>query len=97
MRACFGQVVNFGSDAEVSINDLAKRAIELTNSKSEIRYLAYDQVYGDGFEDMQRRVPSLEKALRLTGYKPTKSLDDIINAVAAELRPNDSAVSKLHA
>lgn len=94
--ACFGQVVNFGSDAEVSINDLAKRAIALTNSKSEIRYLPYDQVYGDGFEDMQRRVPSLEKALRLTGYKPTKTLDDIINDVAAELR-TDMPESKLHA
>lgn len=94
--ACFGQVVNFGSDAEVTINDLAKRAIELTGSTSEIRYIPYDQVYGDGFEDMQRRVPSLEKAARLTGYKPTRSLDDIINDVAAELR-HDATPSTLHA
>src|SRR6478736_2688454 len=63
--ACFGQVVNFGSDREVSINDLAKRATDMTGSKSEIRYVPYDQVYGAGFEDMQRRVPSLEKAARL--------------------------------
>src|SRR5206468_10639002 len=69
--ACFGQVINFGSDAEVSINNLAKRAIELTSSKSDVRYIPYDQVYGEGFEDMQRRVPSLEKANRLVGYKPT--------------------------
>ena len=84
--ACFGQVVNFGSDAEVSINNLAKRAIDLTASKSEVRYIPYDQVYGEGFEDMQRRVPSLAKAARLVGYKPTKTLDDIINDVAAEMR-----------
>lgn len=94
--ACFGQVINFGSDAEVSINDLAKRAIELTGSTSEIRYIPYDQVYGEGFEDMQRRVPSLEKANRLTGYKPTRSLDDIINDVAAELRAG-ATPSTLHA
>lgn len=93
---CFGQVINFGSDAEVSINDLAKRAIELTGSSSEIRYIPYDQVYGEGFEDMQRRVPSLEKARRLVGYQPTRSLDDIINDVAAELRPN-ATPSTLHA
>lgn len=93
---CFGQVINFGSDAEVSINDLAKRAIELTGSSSEIRYIPYDQVYGEGFEDMQRRVPSLEKARRLVGYQPTRSLDDIINDVAAELRP-DATPSTLHA
>src|SRR5205085_10662719 len=60
--ACFGQVINLGSDAEVTINDLAKRAVELTASRSEIRHVPYDEVYGDGFEDMQRRVPSLEKA-----------------------------------
>ncbi|MBX3293932.1 MAG: GDP-mannose 4,6-dehydratase [Acidobacteria bacterium] len=84
--ACFGQVINFGSDTEVSINDLAKRAIELTGSSSEIRYISYDEVYGEGFEDMQRRVPSLEKAGRLLGYKPTRTLDDIINDVAEEFR-----------
>jgi UDP-glucose 4-epimerase len=83
--ACFGQVINFGSDAETSINNLAKRAIEITGSTSELRYIPYDQVYGEGFEDMQRRVPSLEKARRLVGYKPTKTLDDIINDVAAEM------------
>ncbi|MGE3465857.1 MAG: GDP-mannose 4,6-dehydratase [Pyrinomonadaceae bacterium] len=93
---CFGQVINFGSDAEVSINDLAKRAIELTGSTSEIKYIPYDQVYGEGFEDMQRRVPSLDKAKRLTGYQPTRTLDDIINDVAAELRA-DAAPSTLHA
>ena len=89
--ACFGQVVNLGNDAEVSINDLAKRAIELTGSKSEIRYIPYDQVYGEGFEDMQRRVPSLDKARRLIGYKPTKTLDNIINDVAAEMRASLSS------
>jgi UDP-glucose 4-epimerase len=91
---CFGQVVNFGSDKEVSINDLAKRAIELTGSTSEIRYVPYDQVYGAGFEDMQRRVPSLEKAGRLVGYRPTRTLDDIINDVAAEMRSGLSSQSQ---
>ena len=94
--ACFGQVINFGSDAEVSINDLAKRAISLTGSTSEIRYIPYDQVYGEGFEDMQRRVPSLEKAKRLVGYQPTRTLDDIINDVANEQRASAPS-SSLHA
>ncbi len=83
--ACFGQVVNLGNSEEVSINDLATRAIELTGSSSNIRFVPYDQVYGDGFEDMQRRVPSLEKAKRLIGYQPTRTLDDIINDVAADI------------
>ena len=83
---CFGQVINLGSDVEVTINELAKKSIDLTRSSSEIRYVPYEQVYGDGFEDMQRRVPSLDKAKRLIGYQPTRSLDDIINDVAQELR-----------
>ena len=83
---CFGQVTNLGNDEEVTIKQLAERAIELTGSKSEIRYIPYEDVYGDGFEDMQRRVPSLEKARRLIGYQPTRSLNEIINDVAAEAR-----------
>ncbi len=94
--ACFGQVINFGSDAEVTIDDLARRTIELTASTSEIRYIPYDEVYGEGFEDMRRRVPSLEKAHKLVGYQPTRTLDDIINDVVDEFR-SASPESKVHA
>ena len=84
--ACFGTVVNLGNSEEVSILGLAQRAIELTGSSSEIRFISYDEAYGAGFEDMQRRVPNLEKAKRLIGYQPTRTLDNIINDVAAEYR-----------
>ncbi|MGH9947300.1 MAG: NAD-dependent epimerase/dehydratase family protein [Pyrinomonadaceae bacterium] len=83
---CFGQVINLGNDQEISILGLAERAISLTGSKSEIKYVSYEEAYGDGFEDMRRRVPNLAKAKRLIGYQPTRSLDDIINDVAAENR-----------
>jgi UDP-glucose 4-epimerase len=94
--ACFGQVINLGSDSEVSINDLARKAISLTSSQSELRHVPYSEVYGEGFEDMQRRVPSLDKARRMIGYKPTRTLDDIINDVAREFH-KESAPSTLHA
>lgn len=94
--ACFGTVLNLGNSEEVSINDLAKRAIALTGSSSEIKYIPYDQVYGEGFEDMRRRVPSLEKARQLIGYQPTRTLEDIINDVANELR-QDLPETTLHA
>jgi UDP-glucose 4-epimerase len=83
---CFGQVVNFGNDEEVSIRSLAEKAIEMTGSTSEIRYIPYTEAYGVGFEDMQRRVPSLEKAQRLVGYQPTRTLEQIINDVAEQFR-----------
>lgn len=82
--SCFGQVINLGNDEEVSILGLAEKAIEITGSQSEIRYIPYEEAYGDGFEDMRRRVPGLEKAKRLIGYQPTRTLTDIINDVAAE-------------
>jgi len=90
---CFGQVINLGNSEEVSIKALADRAIALTGSNSEIQFVPYEEAYGEGFEDMQRRVPSLEKAKRLIGYQPTRSLDDIINDVANEYRSETSAAS----
>jgi UDP-glucose 4-epimerase len=84
--ACFGQVINLGNAEEVSIKGLAEKAIEMTGSASEIRYIPYEEAYGEGFEDMQRRVPSLEKAERLIGYQPTRTLDEIINDVAEQFR-----------
>lgn len=84
--ACFGQVVNLGNDEEVTIKGLAEKAVAMTGSRSEIRYIPYEEAYGEGFEDMQRRVPSLEKAKRLIGYQPTRTLEDIINDVANQFR-----------
>ena len=83
---CFGNVINIGNDQEISIKELAEKAIEMTDSKSEIKFIPYTEAYGEGFEDMQRRVPCLDKAERLIGYKPTRSLSDIINDVADEFR-----------
>jgi len=83
---CFGQVVNIGNAEEVTIKQLAEKAIALTESASEIKYIPYEEAYGEGFEDMRRRVPSLEKAKRLVGYEPTRTLDQIINDVAEQFR-----------
>jgi UDP-glucose 4-epimerase len=90
---CFGQVINLGNSDEVSIKHLADKAIEITGSKSDIQFVPYEEVYGDGFEDMRRRVPSLEKAKKLIGYQPTRSLNDIINDVAAEYRKELAAAA----
>lgn len=83
---CYGEVVNLGNDEEVTITQLAERAIALTGSQSSIRYIPYSEAYGEGFEDMKRRVPCLDKARSLIGYKPTRTLDDIINDVARDFR-----------
>lgn len=78
-----GEVVNIGTDHEVTILQLAQRVKELLGSSSEIRIVPYEDAYVDGFEDMHRRVPCLEKAQQLIGYTPAKTLDDCIRDTAA--------------
>jgi UDP-glucose 4-epimerase len=81
-----GQVINIGNDKEISMNNLAKRIIELTNSSSQIKYIPYSEAYGDGFEDMERRVPNIDLINSLTGWKPKRGLDEIIKDVAQDLQ-----------
>ena len=76
-----GEVFNLGSDEEISINNLAGKVIELAGSRSEVSHVSYDEVYPEGFEDMERRQPNLEKAFKYIGYKPTTSLDEIIKKI----------------
>ena len=81
-----GKVINIGNDFEISINDLAKKVIEQTNSKSEIVYVPYEEAYGDGFEDMERRVPNIELIKSLVGWKPTRDLSSMITDIAVFLK-----------
>jgi nucleoside-diphosphate-sugar epimerase len=76
-----GQVFNIGSSEEVTIVELAKRVKELTNSKSEITFVPYDEAYEEGFEDMPRRVPDTSKINALVGFRPRMSLDGILQSV----------------
>lgn len=73
-----GQVFNIGSTEEISINALAERIIALTGSRSTIQHLPYDEAYAPGFEDMRRRVPSIDKIQQLIGYRSRCLLDDTL-------------------
>ena len=73
-----GEVMNLGNDEEVSIMELAKRVVKLCDSKSTIQRVSYEEAYGPNFDDMSRRLPSLEKARRLIDWRPKRSLDEII-------------------
>jgi len=84
--AAVGEVFNIGSDEEVTIRALAERVKALTGSHSEIICLPYEQAYGEGFEDMPRRVPDISKIGNLIGYRPTKSLDQILQGVVDYFR-----------
>jgi UDP-glucose 4-epimerase len=76
-----GQVFNIGAIEEITIQGLAERVIELSSSKSEIVFVPYDEAYAPGFEDMRRRVPSIERIQKLIGYTPKYALDDTLRRV----------------
>ena len=82
----FGRVFNLGGTEEISIGDLAERIIELAGSDSEVEYIPYDAAYEEGFEDMVRRVPNVDRARRLVGFEPSVGLDDTILSVIADQR-----------
>ncbi len=81
-RRADGQVFNIGGSEQVSIRQLAERVIAVVGSSSPITYVPYESAYGAGFEDMQRRVPDCTRARQLVGFRPSRSLADIIQAVA---------------
>jgi UDP-glucose 4-epimerase len=76
-----GQVFNLGSDAEISILDLAKRVIGLTGSSSAIRHVPYERAYGQNFDDLPRRVPRLDKIRSVIDFRPRYDLDGMIRSV----------------
>jgi UDP-glucose 4-epimerase len=81
-----GKVINIGNDFEISISGLAQKIIAETGSKSEIVYVPYVEAYGDGFEDMERRVPNIDLINQLVGWKPKRDLTTIISDIFAEMK-----------
>ena len=81
-----GKVINIGNNFEISMNDLAKKIIAETKSNSIISYVSYEDAYGQGFEDMERRVPNISLINSLTGWVPKRDLTMMIDDIAAEMR-----------
>jgi len=81
-----GKVINVGNNFEISINRLAKKIIEKTKSKSKIVYVPYAEAYGDGFEDMERRVPNINLISQLVGWKPKRDLSTMIADISVEMK-----------
>jgi UDP-glucose 4-epimerase len=82
----YGQVFNVGATTEISIRELAERIIELTGSRSDILLIPYDEAYGEGFEDMYRRVPDIAKVQALIDWRPVRTLENIIQDVVDQQR-----------
>lgn len=82
----YGQIFNVGAQREVSILDLAKLVVQLTESKSIIETIPFEKAYSANFEDLARRVPDTTRLRGLVDFQPRKTLEDIIRDVAEHAR-----------
>lgn len=76
--AAFGRVFNVGTNQEVSMRQLADLVVKKTGSKSDVQLIPYSEAYPAGFEDMQKRVPDISRIGGLIGFRPSRTLDDIL-------------------
>jgi UDP-glucose 4-epimerase len=81
-----GEIYNIGNPEPVTIENLARRVIELTGSKSTIEYVPYINAYTEGFEDIRERVPDITKVQKMIGFEPKVSLDEILRRVIDHMR-----------
>ena len=79
-----GQILNLGNPHEISIVALAEKVRLLTPSSSPIAHVPFDVAYGDGFEEIVRRVPDITKIRAAIGFEPHRTIDDIISDVVEE-------------
>jgi len=84
--AVCGRIFNVGNDHEVSMGELAERVRALSGGRSELRFVPYEEVYGPGFEDLRRRVPSVERLESATGFRPRIALETAIEDALAHAR-----------
>ena len=87
---CIGHAFNIGSTHEISISELANKVISLTNSKSALVYKKHVEVFGEHFEEPQRRVPDISKIKKSINWQPKITLDEIIIEIADHIRANES-------
>jgi UDP-glucose 4-epimerase len=81
-------VFNIGNTTSITISELAAKIIAVLGSKSSIEYMSYENAYQTGFEDLQSRIPNIEKITDSVGWTPKLTLGDIISDVADYIRTN---------
>lgn len=80
-----GSILNIGSDLEVTINELAAVAKQVTGSSSPIRHVSWEEAYGENFEDRFRRLPDLSRFVRRLATHLQRTFVELAHAVTDSL------------
>jgi UDP-glucose 4-epimerase len=67
--AADGEALNIARGEEIGVRELAEAIRGMTGSPSEVIYVPYEVDYGELFEDTRRRVPAVDKAERVLGFR----------------------------
>jgi len=94
--ATSGEVYNVGSTNRIKIIELAEKVRQATGSSSDVEFIPFDKVYGQGIEDMLHRIPSIAKVAAAVGWQPERTLDDILSDVIAAKRTDVAAIGEAH-
>jgi UDP-glucose 4-epimerase len=95
-----GNVYNVGSGNPVSIIELAGKVIKQMDSDSRIALVPYEDAYGPGFEELGRRIPDTSALTELTGWMPSRMVEEMIDDVIAyeqnKVRSSDELAVRDH-
>jgi UDP-glucose 4-epimerase len=76
-----GEEFNVGNPIEITMNELAEKVAKKTGNRSKVIHKSYEEVYGPGFEDMNRRTADITKLNQALGFELEYTLDAIIEDV----------------
>jgi UDP-glucose 4-epimerase len=96
-RSISGEIFNVGSPSRIRILDLAQRVVEMTRSGSDLAFVPYAEVYGQGIEDMTHRIPATEKIRDAIGWQATFDLDVILADVIKHMRTSPVPLAEVEA
>jgi UDP-glucose 4-epimerase len=85
-ESTIGEVFNVGGNQQITILDLAKKVIKMTNSNSQIEFKPYSDVYGSDFEEPNSRIPDISKIKGAINWSPQKGLDEIISELSEHMK-----------
>tara|TARA_B100000745_G_scaffold109860_1_gene70497 strand:- start:163 stop:1062 length:900 start_codon:yes stop_codon:yes gene_type:complete len=80
------EIINIGNANEpITISELAKKIIGITNSKSSIQFVPFTDSNRRRQKEIINRIPSIKKAESMLSYKPKISLNDGISMLKGEI------------
>jgi nucleoside-diphosphate-sugar epimerase len=77
---CNGDIINIGSDEEMTVLKHAQIIKFMTGSESNIIFIDEQKAHGK-YKDIRKRKPNLDKSKKLLGYSPTKSFQSALKVV----------------